>query len=171
MERANNRVLLFMLLAMAVTLLPATGSSLAQEGKNAVPVVVASAVERELTPESHIAGTVISRNDTRLAAQVEGQVVWVAEVGTRLSRDEAATRLDDILVREELAEHEASVARARASLEFNAAELSRLEQLAEKNHAAKSRIDAVRRDLAVARPALPTGMTSRSPMASCRVTA
>lgn len=151
MERANNRVLLFMLLAMAVTLLPATGSSLAQEGKNAVPVVVASALEREMTPESHIAGTVISRNDTRLAAQVEGQVVWVAEVGTQLSRDEAATRLDDVLVREELAEHEASVDRARAGVEFNTAELSRLEKLAEKNHAAKSRIDAVRRDLAVAR--------------------
>jgi len=117
----------------------------------AVPVVIASAVERELTPENHIAGTIISRNDTRLAAQVEGQVVWVADVGTRLARDEAAARLDDTLIRDELAEHEASVARARASVEYNKAELGRLDKLAEKNLAAKSRIDEVRRDLAVAR--------------------
>lgn len=120
----------------------------------AVPVVVAGAEERRMTPESHIAGTVISRNDTRLAAQVEGQVIWVAEVGTELKQDEAATRLDDVLIRQQLAEHEASVARARASVEFNRAELGRLEKLAEKNHAAKSRIDEVRRDLAVARSEL-----------------
>ena len=120
-------------------------------GDTAIPVVVANAVERELIPESRIAGTIISRNDTRLAAQVEGQAVWVAEVGTRLAQGEAATRLDDILVREELVEHEASVARARASVEFNKAELGRLQKLAEKNLAAKSRIDEVRRDLAVAR--------------------
>lgn len=132
-----------------ILLLAATGMVSAND--TAVPVVVASAVERRMTPESHIAGTVISRNDTRLAAQVEGQVVWVAEIGTQLSRDTAATRLDDTLIREELTEHEASITRARASVDFNKAELKRLEKLAEKNHAAKSRIDAVRRDLAVAR--------------------
>jgi len=139
----------FRVAGIACLLLAASGFVGAND--KAVPVVIASAMEREMTPESHIAGTVISRNDTRLAAQVEGQVVWVAEVGTQLSRDAAATRLDDTLIREELAEYEASVARARAGVEYNKAELSRLEKLAEKNHAAKSRIDEVRRDLAVAR--------------------
>ncbi|UCC56829.1 MAG: efflux RND transporter periplasmic adaptor subunit [Gammaproteobacteria bacterium] len=139
----------FRIAGIACMLLAASGFAIAND--TTVPVVVASAMEREMTPESHIAGTVMSRNDTRLAAQVEGRVVWVAEVGTQLPRDEAATRLDDTLIREELAEHEASVARARASVEYNKAELSRLEKLAEKNHAARSRIDEVRRDLAVAR--------------------
>jgi len=142
---------MFKLPAMVVALLLFTANSPAQDENSTVPVVVASAVERELIPENNIAGTVISRNDTRLAAQVEGQVVWVAEVGARLAQGEAATRLDDTLIREELAEHEASVARARASVEFNKAELGRLQKLAAKNLAAKSRIDEVRRDLAVAR--------------------
>jgi RND family efflux transporter MFP subunit len=118
------------------------------------PVVVSSAQARTLTPMQQVAGTLISRNDTRLAAQVEGQVVWVAEVGTQLPAGEAATRLDDTLIRQELAEHEASVARAQASVEYNRAELRRLEQLAEKSHAAQSRLDQVRRDLAVARSEL-----------------
>ncbi|MFV1972989.1 MAG: efflux RND transporter periplasmic adaptor subunit [Thiohalobacterales bacterium] len=143
----NPAVLLFRVAGML--LLAASGMISAND--LAVPVVVASAVDRKMTPESYIAGTVISRNDTRLAAQVEGLVVWVAEVGARLSQDEAATRLDDVLIREQLAEDEASVARARASVVFNKAELGRLQKLAEKNHAAKSRIDEVRRDLAVAR--------------------
>lgn len=115
------------------------------------PVVVSLAESRTLTPTQQVAGTLISRNDTRLAAQVEGQVVWVAEVGTRLAMGEPATRLDATLVRDDIAENEASVARAQASVGFNRAELKRLEKLAEKNHAAKSRLDQVRRDLAVAR--------------------
>jgi RND family efflux transporter MFP subunit len=111
-----------------------------------------------------VAGTLISRNDTRLAAQVEGQVVWVADVGTQLASGEPATRLDDILIREELAENEASILRAQASVEFSRAELGRLEQLAEKSHAAESRLDQVRRDLAVARSELTAARarTSRS---------
>jgi RND family efflux transporter MFP subunit len=116
-----------------------------------VPVVINQAESRSLTPMQQVAGTLISRNDARLAAQVEGQAVWVAEVGTRLARGEVATRLDDTLIREELAENEASVERALASVEFSRAELKRLEQLAEKSHAAENRLDQVRRDLAVAR--------------------
>jgi RND family efflux transporter MFP subunit len=141
-------MLLFRITCLACAL---AAGGFASANDTTVPVVVSLATEREMTPKSHIAGTVMSRNDTRLAAQVEGRVVWVAEVGTRLSRNEVATRLDDTLIREELAEHEASVMRAQASVEYNKAELSRLERLAEKNHAARSRIDEVRRDLAIAR--------------------
>lgn len=131
---------------------------------DAVPVVVSQAESCTLTPMQRVAGTLISRNDSRLAAQVEGQVVWVAEVGMHLAAGEVATRLDDTLVRQELAENEASVARAQASVEFSRAELKRLEQLAEKSHAAESRLDQVRRDLAVARSELAgaRARTSRS---------
>ena len=136
-------------------LLPVLLAVFAVQAKDAaVPVVVSQAESRTLTPMQQVAGTLISRNDTRLAAQVEGQVVWVAEVGTHLVTGEAATRLDDTLIREELAENNASVLRAQASVEFSRAELNRLEKLAEKSHAAESRLDQVRRDLAVARSEL-----------------
>ena len=74
-----------------------TGSVVLAAGK-AVPVVTSEAESRSLIPMQQVAGTLISRNDARLAAQVEGQAVWVAEVGTRLARGEAATRLDDTLI-------------------------------------------------------------------------
>jgi RND family efflux transporter MFP subunit len=136
---------------MLIALFAVTGVHAAN---NAVPVVVSQAQSRILTPMQQVAGTLISRNDTRLAAQVEGQVVWVAEVGAHLAMGEVATQLDDTLVREDLAENEASVVRAQASVEFSRAELKRLEKLAEKSHAAQSRLDQVRRDLAVARSEL-----------------
>lgn len=142
-------------------LITGTGLQAADDG---VPVVISRAESRTLTPMQQVAGTLISRNDTRLAAQVEGQAVWVADVGTQLASGEAATRLDDTLVREELAENEASILRAQASVEFSRAELRRLEQLAEKSHAAESRLDQVRLDLAVARSELSVARarTSRS---------
>jgi RND family efflux transporter MFP subunit len=136
-------------LPMPLMLLCTVSGTLAAD--KTVPVVINQAESRSLTPMQQVAGTLISRNDARLAAQVEGQAVWVAEVGTRLARGEVATRLDDTLIREELAENEASVERALASVEFSRAELKRLEQLAEKSHAAENRLDQVRRDLAVAR--------------------
>ena len=148
----------------AVLLSALIASAGLQASDNGVPVVVSRAESRTLTPMQQVAGTLISRNDTRLAAQVEGQIVWVAEVGTFLASGEAATQLDDTLIREELAENEASILRAQASVEFSRAELRRLEKLAEKSHAAESRLDQVRRDLAVARSELSAARarTSRS---------
>ncbi|MEA2093745.1 MAG: hypothetical protein U9P11_04185, partial [Pseudomonadota bacterium] len=99
------------LLQLAVLVLSASANPAALADEAAVPVVVADVIEREMTPMTRIAGTVISRNDTRLAAQVEGQVVWVAEVGTLVAQSEDTARLDDVLIRERLVEDEASVAR------------------------------------------------------------
>lgn len=118
------------------------------------PVVVVAAELRELTPLVEVAGTVISRNDTRLAAQVEGQVTWVADVGTELHQDGAAARLDDVLIRDLLVEETARVERDQANVTFHAAEVKRLVRLARDNNAAQSRLDQARRDLSVARSEL-----------------
>jgi RND family efflux transporter MFP subunit len=117
----------------------------------ATPVVVVAAESRELTPVIQVAGTVISRKDTRLAAQVEGQVTWVADVGTRLAAGDVAAQLDDVLLRSMLTEEEAQESRARARLTFHQAESQRLAKLASENHAAQSRLDQERRDTSIAR--------------------
>ena len=120
----------------------------------ATPVVVVAAESREMTPVIQVAGTVISRKDTRLAAQVEGQVIWVADVGSTLAAGDVAAQLDDVLLRAMLAEEEAQVNRARASLNFHQAESKRLAKLASENHAAQSRLDQERRDASIARSEL-----------------
>jgi len=120
----------------------------------ATPVVVVAAESREMTPVIQVAGTVISQKDTRLAAQVEGQVTWVADVGSRLATGDVAARLDDVLLRAMLTEEEAQVSRAQASLTFHRAESQRLAKLASENHAAQSRLDQERRDTSIARSEL-----------------
>jgi len=120
----------------------------------ATPVVVVAAETRQMTPLVQVAGTVISRNDSRLAAQVAGQVIWVAEVGTRLETGGVAARLDDVLIRDILVEETARLAREQANVSFNKAESQRLEKLARENHAAQSRLDQAKRDLSIARSEL-----------------
>ena len=120
----------------------------------APPVIVVAAETRQMTPLIQVAGTVISRTDSRLAAQVDGQVIWVAEVGTQLEAGAVAARLDDVLIRDVLVEQEAQLAREQANVRFNKAEAQRLAKLAKDNHAALSRLDQAQRDLSIARSEL-----------------
>ena len=137
-----------------VLLLLWAGWSLPVPAAKPVPVVVSVAEVRQLTPLVQVAGSVISRNDTRLAAQVEGQVTWVADVGTRLKADEVAAQIDDVLIRDVLVEEQARVTREQANVTFHQADVKRLAQLAKDNHAAQSRLDQAQRDLSIARSEL-----------------
>jgi multidrug efflux pump subunit AcrA (membrane-fusion protein) len=88
----------------------ATGA-LAQGGGPA-PVVVSIASERLLAPVIPYPGTVISRNQARLAAEVGGRLEWVAEVGTVLRRGETVARMDEVLLEQGLLADQAAVTAA-----------------------------------------------------------
>ncbi len=118
-----------------------SGPLVAAQVPRAVPVVVASAEERELAPVTWYAGTLISRNDARLPAEVEARLVWVAEVGTVLAEGEVVARLDDTLIRQALRENEAAVQREKARLTFYDQEVKRLRRLANQQSAAQSQLD------------------------------
>jgi RND family efflux transporter MFP subunit len=139
-------------LVAVVTFLLFTGAS--RPVPAATPVVVVAAETRQMTPLIQVAGTIISRNDSRLAAEVDGRVTWVAEVGTQLETEGVAARLDDVLIRDVLVEEQARLAREQANVRFNKAEAQRLAKLAKDNHAALSRLDQAQRDLSIARSEL-----------------
>ena len=110
-------------------------------GEPPAPVVVAPAERRRLAPLTWYPGTVISRNQARVAAEVQGRLEWVAELGATLARGEVLARIDDALFRQSLAEGEAAVARERARLTFLDAQVERLEKLATQNTGSRSRLD------------------------------
>ena len=141
-------------LAAMVMLLPGVGLSMPALAAGGAAVVVETAESRNMTPLIQVAGTIISRNDSRLASQVDGQVIWVAEVGTSLETGEQAARLDDVLIRDVLVEEQARLAREQANVKFNQAEAQRLAKLAKDNNAAISRLEQAQRDLAISRSEL-----------------
>lgn len=116
----------------------------------ASPVELDTARLTTMAPTMQVAGTVVSRSDAVLSAEVEGRLLMVADPGTRVAEGEVVARIDDVDLRLRAAELEAEITRAEARLRFLDAELARFERLAETNLAALSQIEQTRSDRDVA---------------------
>ena len=126
-----------------------TGTAFGQ-GPSSALVRVADAAIRDLAPVTVVPGTVISRHDARLSAEVEGQLIGVAEVGDIFEAGEPVARIDDTrlkLLRQELT---AEISRAEARVRFLESEEKRFAKLAESNLAATTQLEATRSDRDVA---------------------
>lgn len=120
-------------------LLPLTAS--AQNQQPPSPVGVAEARQEMVTSARWVPGTVISREDSRVAAEVAGNLVTVLEVGTQVRKGDVLARLNDRELQLQLRNDEAQVARLGAQLEYLKRQVQRLATLAESNTAAVANLD------------------------------
>jgi RND family efflux transporter MFP subunit len=111
--------------------------------QQAVPVQVAAAEEIEATPTTWVAGTVIARDDSRLAAEVSGRLEAVRDVGEVVRAGDIVARIERRQLELQEAEAEAQIAPIRARMEFLEREAQRLEKLAARDAAARSQLDEV----------------------------
>lgn len=135
---------------MAVVLLGLPALAWAQMGGPAL-VKVAEASFKDIAPITMVPGTVVSRNDARLSAEVTGRLTSVAEVGTLVARGEAVAVIEDTSLRLLNTELEAQIARVRARLNYLVNEEQRFATLAESNLAAATQLDQTISDRDVAR--------------------
>ncbi|MGI9263578.1 MAG: efflux RND transporter periplasmic adaptor subunit [Gammaproteobacteria bacterium] len=126
-------------------------TAVAQDGPPPVPVQVVKAELTVLAPTLDIPGTVVSRNDARLAAEVPGRLNWVAEIGARVARGEAVAKIEDTFLRLQKQEFEGIVAREESRVGFLDREVQRLRTLAKENIAAKNLLDQTESDLSGAK--------------------
>ena len=94
-----------------------------------VPVVVATAQAESTGPSLIATGTVVSRNDARISAEVGGTLAWIAEPGAVVKRGDTLARIDPQRLGLELRDNEAAVRRLEAQLELLATQRRRLETL------------------------------------------
>jgi RND family efflux transporter MFP subunit len=125
--------------------------AIAQGGPRAANVRVAKASVQDLAPETIVAGTVISRSDAKLAAEVTGRLLEVAEVGSVVAKGEAVARIEDTSIRLRMEELQAEVERAQARLKYLESEEGRYVKLAESNLAAATKLEETRSDRDVSR--------------------
>ena len=57
------------------------------------PVKVITAERIMLAPTINVPGTIVSRFDSRLSAEVAGRITWIADVGTRLVEGESVAEI------------------------------------------------------------------------------
>lgn len=104
-------------------------------------VKIAIAQEIEMAPTALVPGTVVSRDDAKIAAEVDGRLIEVLEIGTSVRKEGPLARIDDRELLLALAESEAVLIRERTGLSFADQELERLRTLVEKGLISSSQLD------------------------------
>lgn len=116
----------------------------AAQQEQAAKVYVSKAVVLSTAAISWFAGTVIGRNDSRLAAEVEGRLITVLEVGDRVREGAVVAEIEGTSLQLMLDEAEADLIPIQVKIDFYRRESRRLESLAKNNNAAKNRLDEVK---------------------------
>jgi len=146
--------------AALAALLPSAGAAQGQDQAPPAPVTVARVTEGNLGATVTATGTVVSRNDARLAAEVTGRLDWVAEPGTRVAKGAPLARVDSRTLELQLREDEAQLARLGANVDLLNTQLARLNALPA-GIASQSQIDEAAARHAMARYELEQARAAR----------
>jgi RND family efflux transporter MFP subunit len=150
-EQVNFRALAaatFATALFATALFGATASTChAADKPPAAPaavVEVAPATTARLAPSRWVPGSVVSRDDAKIASAEAGRLEYVAEVGTRVKAGERVAQLDDQALRLRREEIQSDVRRTEAQRALSETQLQRLEKLATSNAIARTQLDEAR---------------------------
>jgi len=136
---------------LAALMLGALNAWAADPGKAPpVTVEVAAARTAHVAPHAWIPGSIMSRDDARIAGIVAGRVMWIAEVGQRVDAGAALARLDDTVVRLRADDLKAQVARAQSQAELARVQLERYRSLAATKIYPASQLDEAQAQLDMA---------------------
>jgi RND family efflux transporter MFP subunit len=113
----------------------------AQEGPPPAPVEVAEAETLSMAATVMAPGTIVSRNDAAVAAEVPGSLRAVAEVGDRVAAGDVIAAIDDSDLQLQLRYADATIRRLEASLKYLNSQLDRQRKLASQNIAARNELD------------------------------
>jgi RND family efflux transporter MFP subunit len=122
------------------------GASTPDQKPEAPPAVVsiAPAVSAELAPRHWAPGSVISRQDAKVASEQSGRVVRVVEVGQYVRVGEAIAVLDDTAPRLREQQNQAELARIQSQLDLAVRQEQRYAQLAAQQNIARAQYDQLR---------------------------
>lgn len=139
--RLFNALLLSCLLA---GLAPVSASA---QSAPPAPVAVDEAKLDVFSAALWVSGTVISRHDSRISAETDGRITWVAEVGERVEAGKPIAWVDDADLQLELEDDRALLDSLKARQRYQQSNLERLKRLAASNNAAVNQIDEAQAEL------------------------
>lgn len=117
----------------------------------ALPLVAIGEVEERSSASTlWVPGTLLSRHDAQLAAEVAGRLDQVGEVGDQLAAGDVVARLDDAALQLELRAERAEVRRLEARLDYLTIQLERTRRLADQQITARGVLDELEAERAMA---------------------
>lgn len=126
-----------------------------------VPVEVSEALNQEMAPSVWVPGTVVSRNDARIAAEVPGQLTFVAEVGDQLGRGDVIARIDAQALELQLKNDQATIRRLEANLDYLDQQVARTRRLTEQQVVAANDLEELQSQYETARQELVQAQVGR----------
>lgn len=104
-------------------------------------VNVVSAKMTSLAPVVWVSGTVVSQNDSNIAAEVSGRLISLSSIGARVNKGEVIAHIDDKQLNIQLKEDQANVLNSRAHLRFLEAEVIRKTRLVKQKLSPATELD------------------------------
>lgn len=153
---------------LSLILASAIAAGAAAQAPNGPPpalVEVEAALHDQVAATTWVPGTVVSRNDARIAAEVPGRVTSVAEVGTSVKAGEPIATIEDRDLQLQLQENAATLKRLQAQVRYQESQVARLEQLAKSNNAAATQLDEARSSRDVLQQEIAAAQISREQIA------
>lgn len=123
----------------------------AQQPRPPASVSVETATEQTMARNFLAPGTVVSRNDARISAEVAGRITWIAEVGASVEAGDTLARLEDRALQLQLRENEADIRRLEANATYLESQLERYERLAKLNNVTRDEVEELRAQIEMAK--------------------
>ena len=139
MNKTHTTITRLCLPPLAWLLLSASVS--AQQTPPPAAVETVSVERKSVSPLIWVPGTVISRQDSRIAAEVTGVLTAVAEVGERVKRGDLLAQINDRVWQLQLRNDEADIERLRANRHYIVRQVARVQRLAKANNTARAELE------------------------------
>lgn len=104
-------------------------------------VNVTEVTETRLSPVAWVTGTVVSRNNSQIAAEVSGRLIMLADLGSHVSKGQVIAKLDPQPLTLQLREAKANTQSAEATAAFQSAEVKRKQALVDKKLIAEQSLE------------------------------
>lgn len=111
------------------------------EGFPPANVNVDSAKMTELSPVVSVSGTVVSQNNSKIAAEISGRLTSLSAIGARVVQGDVIAQIDDKQLKIELREAQANLFNSQARLRFLEGEVVRKKQLFKQKLSPETELD------------------------------
>jgi len=127
-----------------------------QQPPQAPPAIVevASASDEMMAPQIFMPGTIVSRNDSRIASEITGRVLWVASEGSLVKEGDIIATIDDRVIKLNVARNRSQIKSLEARIRYLEADYRRTQELAGTNNVPASRLEQALSTLVMTRQEL-----------------
>lgn len=131
--------------------------SIAQQNDSEPPaalVEVSQAISEQIAQQIWVPGTVMSRTDSNIAAEVAGRITWMADVGDSVEEGDVLAKVDDHVLQLSFEQNVSNIAKWEARVVLLEQKQQRFSSMVQQANTSKDQLDEVISELEIARQEL-----------------